>query len=377
MKSTMTLIATSLLLATLAMAQPPHYVVTDLGTLGGTFSQPFFVNGFGMVSGAATLPDNTSRSVLWLKGLKLDIGKPGLGGPNNIAFGDNQKMQAVGEAEAFTADPNGEDFCGFGTHLECLPFLWQSGVMSALPTLGGHNGVANQINTVGEVAGFAENTTPDPGCSAPQVFQFKPVIWAHGQVEQLPTIDGDPDGVALSVNGRGQAVGASGTCTTFNFNTLFNLVPVHPLLWQNGKVIDLGTLGGITGQAGGNLAWDINNRSQVVGVSDLPGDQTFHAFLWTEATGMQDLGTLTGDTYSTASGINDEGMVVGLSLDASFDGRAFLWENGVMTDLNSLIPPNSSLHLLSACSINARGQIAGLAITSAGEYHAFLATPRR
>ncbi len=78
MKSTLSLIAASILLATLAMAQPPRYVVTDLGTLGSTFSQPFFVNGYGMVSGAATLPDNTSHSVLWLKGLKLDIGKPGL-----------------------------------------------------------------------------------------------------------------------------------------------------------------------------------------------------------------------------------------------------------------------------------------------------------
>jgi probable HAF family extracellular repeat protein len=125
------------------------------------------------------------------------------------------------------------------------------------------------------------------------------------------------------------------------------------------------------------FAWGINNRGQVIGVSDLAGDATFHAFLWTRATGMDDLCTLSGDVASSASGMNDEGEVVGLSLDANFNGRAFLWRRGTMTDLNTLIPANSPLFLLSACSINCRGEITGLGVTRSGELHTYLATPTR
>ncbi|MGD0211853.1 MAG: hypothetical protein ABSB87_01395, partial [Terriglobales bacterium] len=145
-----------------------RYTITDLGTLdGGTFSQPFFINRNGAVSGSATLPDGTQKAVLWRKGRMKDIGALGLGGPNSISFAENDSGQAVGEAETSTPDPNGEDFCGFGTHLTCLPFLWRDGGMIPLPTLGGNNGVAMAISNPGEVAGFAENSTPDPGCPVP------------------------------------------------------------------------------------------------------------------------------------------------------------------------------------------------------------------
>ncbi|MGA6980147.1 MAG: hypothetical protein WBZ11_01195, partial [Candidatus Sulfotelmatobacter sp.] len=150
-----------------------RYIVTDLGTLeGGTFSQPFSINRRGLVSGSSSLADGTQHATLWLEELKVDIGAPGLEGPNSIAFGDNERFQAAGEAETSIPDPNGEDFCGFGTHLTCLPFLWQDGGMIQLPTLGGSNGVAMAISNRGEVAGFAENSTPDSGCPAPQVLHF-------------------------------------------------------------------------------------------------------------------------------------------------------------------------------------------------------------
>ncbi len=90
---------------------------------------------------------------------------------------------------------------------------------------------------------------------------------------------------------------------------------------------------------------------------------------------MQDLGTLPGDANSFAIGLNDAGDVTGSSLDANFNLRAYLWHNGTMTDLNTLIPANSPLHLLLACSINSSGQIIGLAVTSSGELHGYLATP--
>jgi probable HAF family extracellular repeat protein len=353
-----------------------QYTVTDLGTLeGGTFSQPFSINRYGLVSGSSTLPDGTQHAALWLEELKVDIGVPGLGGPNSIAFGDNERFQSAGEAETTTPDPKGEDFCGFATHLTCLPFLWQDGGMIQLPTLGGNNGTAMAISNRGEVAGFAENSTPDPRCPAPQVLHFKPVVWEKGVIHKLPTLGGDPDGVAQQINDKGEVVGGSGTCAAFNTNLFFNLVPVHALLWEKGKATDLGNLGGKTGQAGGNIALDINIRGQVVGNSDLPGDTTFHAFLWTRRTGMQDLGTLSGDVASLSISINDGGSVVGASLDANFNPRAFLWEKGLMTDLNTLIAGDSPLYLLTGCSINSRGEITGLGLTSTGEIHTYLATP--
>jgi probable HAF family extracellular repeat protein len=377
MKTITTLIAASSLLAALAVAQPPRYTVKDLGAVGGPPGQPYFITNNGLVSGAAALPDGTMHFALWYNGLKMDIGTPGLGGQNSAAFGVNVRGQAVGEAE--TSDPNGEDFCGFSalglptSGAACLPFLWQNGVMAKLPTLGGANGVANMINNRGQVAGFAENKTQDQGCP---VLQFKPVIWENGGIHELPTYPGDADGAALGINDNGQVVGVSGPCAAFNPNLGLYLLDSHALLWQDGRVTDLGNLGG-DGGFGGNHACAINNQGHVVGHSDLTGDTTFHAYLWTRETGMRDLGTLPGDFASVALGINDRGEVVGASLDVNFNIRASLWQNGAMTDLNTLIPANSGLYLLLAQSINSSGEVIGIAVEkSSGHVHGFLATPR-
>ena len=147
---------------------------------------------------------------------------------------------------------------------------------------------------------------------------------------------------------------------------------VHAVLWQNGAVTDLGNLGGTTN----NWADAINNQGQVVGWSNLPGDVTYHTFLWTEDEGMQDLGTLPGDFASDGAGINSKGQVVGTSYDASGNPRAFLWQRGVMADLNTLIPASSPLFLLDGNGINSRGEIVGDALQiSTGAVHAYLATP--
>ena len=380
MKTIVTSIAAASLFAAFAMAQPPHYAVTDLGAVGGTPGQPFFIAPDGLIGGAAAAPNGAMNAMLWYKKLKMDIAKPGLGGANSVAFSVNATGQAAGEAETSALDPKGEDFCGFkalglpSSGTTCLPFLWQHGTMTALPTLGGNNGAANQINIRGVVAGLAENATPDPGCTAPQMLQFKPAIWENGKIHELVTLDGDRDGAAFAINDNGQVAGASGQCSAFNSSILESLLPLHALLWERGTVTDLGNLGG-TGQGFGNLALNLNNQGQVVGQSDLPGDANFHAFLWTKEAGIKDLGTLTGDVNSVALGINDSGEIVGLSLDANFDPHPYLWQDGVMTGLNSLIPADSPLFLLIACSINSSGEIVGLAVTSTGEVHGYLATP--
>src|ERR1019366_3421912 len=140
MKTLRTSIAAGSLLAALATAQP-RFTVTDLGAVGQA-GQPFVITNNGLVSGAAAFPDNTLHGVLWYRGRMLDIGTPGLKGPNSMAIGVNQRGQAVGEAGTHSPDPKGEDFCGFAalglpsSGTTCLPFLWQNGVMHPLPTLG-------------------------------------------------------------------------------------------------------------------------------------------------------------------------------------------------------------------------------------------------
>ena len=131
-----------------------------------------------------------------------------------------------------------------------------------------------------------------------------------------------------------------------------------------------------------NLAAAINNRGQVAGLSDLAGDATAHAFLWQDGM-MTDIGTLSGDVFSLASGMNNKRQVVGQSCNDSGVCRAFLWENGVMTDLNTLIPSGSSLFLIYGADINERGEIVGQACDlSTGNLitcntPAFLAIPER
>jgi uncharacterized membrane protein len=140
MKTILTLIAASSWFTALALAQTPSYTITDLGALGPN-GQPFVITNNGLVGGTATVGSGVLHSVLWYKGLRGDIGAPGLGGQNSVAFGANEMGKAVGGAQTSTSDPNGEDFCGFkalglpSTGTTCLPFLWQYAVTIPLPTL--------------------------------------------------------------------------------------------------------------------------------------------------------------------------------------------------------------------------------------------------
>jgi len=218
-----------------------------------------------------------------------------------------------------------------------------------------------------QVVGWAENSTQDPNCIAPQVFDWEAVVWGPkpGEIHELPPLSGDTIAGAVAVNDRGQVVGGSGPCA-----------PVapgpHAVLWQDGSPINLGNLGG----ALNNIATGINSRGGVIGFSDLAGDATGHAFLWTKHNGMQDLGTLPGDFSSAAFGINEEGQVVGNSCDASGNCRAFLWQDGVMTDLNTLVCHGSSLYLIYGGDINDDGEIAGQAFDpNTGDTPAYLAVP--
>jgi probable HAF family extracellular repeat protein len=361
-------------------AQNTLYTVQDLGVFGANASAPggpLVVTDSGWISGAAAV-GSAEHAILYYRGNMIDAGTPGLGG-NSMGYGVNESGVTAGEAERTAAGlATTEDFCGFqflgfsSSPTPCVPFVWQNGQMVPLPTLGGVNGSATEINSSGMVGGFAETATMDPDCTAPQKYQFKPVVWSNGKVQALPT-GNDADGLVTAVNDRGDAAGSSGSCAPLNPILLLYLNPTHALLWRNGEAIDLGNLGGEFN----HLPHGMNNLGQVVGESDLAGDQTAHAFLASAGTKMQDLGVVGNDYYSFGFGINDRDQIVGLSANADFSViRAFIRQNGTLVDLNTLVTGNNSLYLLTACFINSKGEITGIAIDpNTGEEHTYLATP--
>src|SRR5579859_2635494 len=222
-----------------AVAQT-SYRVTDLGALnngvlgcamglnnqGWTESMDGYFDASGNFVGRAVMNVTGSQADL----LKLDLGT--LGGRDSWIYwgGINDQAQAVGQAETAVPDPAGEDFCGFGTGLTCRPFLWQNGKMTALSTLGGNNGLASAINNRGEITGKAQTTVTDSGCPPYQI--APPVIWVNGNAQELPTVEGDPDGYALGINDLGQVVGGTGSCYEDN----------HAVLWDNGVPFELPNL---------------------------------------------------------------------------------------------------------------------------------------
>ena len=349
------------------------YKVTDLGVPlnNGNLGCAMALNNHGWTLSMNGLMDPvsnfisakvvTGHAVINIDGLKIDLGT--LGGPNSWMNwgGINDRGEAVGMAETSVPDPDGEDFCTFGTGLTCRPFLWQNGHMSALPTLGGNNGSASDINNGGQIAGTAQTTVTDSGCPPNQT--ELPVLWEEDKAQPLPTVGSDPDGVAFAINDQGQAVGYSGTCTT----------AIHAVLWTSGTAFPLPDLGS------GAIAQGINDQGQIVGTVGSPDGTTQYAALWQNGA-ITNLGTLPRDFAALATGINNRGQVVGSTLDSGFNwSHGFIWQDGVMTDLNTLFPASSNLYATMANKINERGQISGMATVlsgpHAGDIHAFLATP--
>jgi probable HAF family extracellular repeat protein len=354
------------------------YKVTDLGTnkSNDNFSMAMGLNNHGWaenMDGFVNPPENNlfttvarGRAVINIDGLNIDLGT--LGKPDGNSWinwgGINERGEAVGMSETAVPDPDGEDLCGFGTQLTCVPFLWRDGHMSALPTVGGNNGQASAINNRGEVAGYAETAVTDSGCPPYKITSA--VLWEKGKAIALPTVGGDADGIAFGINDQGQTVGYSGSC----------LAATHAIMWKNNTAFVLQDLGGTRS----NIAFVINNQGQIAGKVRSADDTHYVAALWQPDGTLTTHEPLPGDLDAFATGINNRGQVVGNDYDSSFNwSHGFIWQNGVMTDLNTLIPADSNLLVISASNINDRGQISGMATVltgpHAGNIHAYLATP--
>ena len=150
--------------------------------------------------------------------------------------------------------------------------------------------------------------------------------------------------IASDINDLGYVAGYAGT---------------HAVVYKNGIVVDLCSLGGRSSRANG-----INNTGQIVGYADTAqGDQ--RAFLY-DAMGMHELGTLGGDS-SLAYAINDQGMIVGSSQTPAGDVRAVRYTESGPVDLGTLGGTYSQ-----ARAVNSQGQVTGQSDNESEERHAFL-----
>jgi probable HAF family extracellular repeat protein len=363
---------------------PTRFRVTNLASLGGSVGAGNSINNLGWVAGTSNLSgDQVQHAALWRNGSLTDLGT--LGGPNSGVLWPVKNDRGIisGISQTAQPDPLGERWscsaffpAATAVGHQCLGFRWEDGVMTPLPTLGGTNGFATGTNDSGETVGWAENTVHDPTCVAPQVLQFRAVIWgpAPGEIRELPPLPGDTASAATALNDRGQVVGISGICD----RAVGRFSAIHDVLWQDGNPtpIDLGSLGGVAW----NTPMAINERGDVIGFANASaaagGGFDAHAFLWTHRHGMRDLGTLPGDTFSQALGINDRREIVGTSCDADFNCRAVVWRDGVITDLKTLVEPGYDGTLVSANDVNESGRITGQALDPAtGALVAFVAQP--
>ena len=276
-------------------------------------------------------------------------------------------------------------------------FVYSTGTMTNLGTLGGHSGIGNAINRSGQVAGYSENSSNtyrafvtrgdtlvdigDLGGGSAVAYGINdlgfavgsavtkdgsnhPFLYRNGRMTDLGTL-GSPKGNSWWNSAQG--VNNSGVVTGTSYDAQGNF---FAFVWKNGKMTKVGTLGGAWSQ--GNA---INNKGQVTGLAYTKNGSA-HAFLANCATcALKDLGTFAGSTSTVwGFGINDSGVVVGQSTFSN-TYHAFVYTGGKIKDLNTMIPAGSGWVLIDARGINAAGQIVGMG-TINGQEHGYLLTPQ-
>jgi len=213
--------------------------------------------------------------------------------------------------------------------------FYNDGTMHGLGTFGGNQSFGTAINNSGQVVGGAS--------TGPINHAF---LYTNGVMQDLGTLgSASKRSEAYGINDSGWVVGDSG---------ITNSTVFHAFVYHNGAMTDLGTLGGPSLSLYTNsFAYDVNNSGQVVGDSEFSaaGNSGTHAFVWQNGV-MTDIGTL-GGTVSRAHGINDSGQIAGSSLTAGNVFHAFSYSNGVMQDIHGLGVRSD------ASSINASGTVVG------------------
>ena len=357
MKRLATLACPVLLLGAAAMASaaPAKYFrLTDLGDLANDrLHSATFVSGLNERSeavGQSFDPQLRARAYLWRKGKLTDLGDA-LGTLKGLeAFAINKKSQIVGGGRLSTG--------------VARAFLWNHNVMLVLPSLwaADKGAYAWNINDHGEVVGAGSDNTG----------MLRALHWVAG----IPfALGSTPDGriavQAFDINEHGQIVGYIGPGGKAAY--------AHAFSWQAGQFTDLGTLPGTQL----SVANALNDKGQVVGRSlDTTKPGTSRAVIWEDGT-IQDLGMPdVSHVRSEARGISKKGSVVGSS-GVGLLAVAWLWQDGVIRDLNKLISPGDPnrtfVQLTGALAINDREEITaeGTDLRYPGSLRSYLLKPAK
>jgi len=341
------------------MAQ--SYTVTDLGTLGGTQSTATDINQAGDITGSAyrSCVDCYPHAYLYKNGKMRDLGalsddtqSAGLG----ISGGKGEgKIRVTGYSYT---QPCVRSDCG-----PIHAFLYSDGRMRDLGTLSsGGDSEGFAVNSSGQVTGWTGVENAQHTLMNQHAF-----LYSKGKMQDLGTLQGGTssfgtginDGWSTARNNGVQVTGYSSTASGF----------YHAFIYQDDEMEDLGTLPG----GSSSLAFAINQFGDVVG-SSTTAEGSYHAFLYSRGH-MRDLGTLPDFPNSAAEGINDYGDVVGSCLNIFVD-HAFLYRDGRMYDLETMIPEGSGWELERALAINNDGEITGTGRHN-GTTRGYLLTPVR
>ena len=310
----------------------------------------------------------------------IDMGT--FGGPNSNVPLDPSVQRVLskhgtvsGCADTSSSDPNFPNvnplFGAAGTPLDGTgliqhAFEWEKGVLNDLGALpGGNNSCESWISGNGLIVGQSENGLTDPVLGVPAV---NAVLWKEGQIIDLGTLGGY-ESFAVGVNNKGQVVGGA-TFDTVPDPFSFAGASTHTFVWDNGDMKDLGTLGGPDA-----FGIAINDRGQILGASLInstpnptTGQPTGVAFLWDHGK-IQVIPDPLGGTAISPYRLNNRGRVVGsANLAGDLQARPFVWEKGVFTDLGTLGGKGGI-----AQEVNESGQVTGTAALPGDMiFHGFL-----
>ena len=232
-----------------------------------------------------------------------------LGGHDSVILGLNDRNEAVGLSATASGDLHA--------------FLYSAGHLHDLTAQYGI-ATARAINDRGDIAGE----------SAPEGRNGRALILHGGKVD----VFGPPHSTVVDINNAGDVVG----------NYFSSGAGDHVFRYSQDRFSDLGTFGGTASDAAG-----IDDAGDIAGTR-YTSDGRSHAFLRAAAGPVRDLAPLLAS--STASGINNLGQVIG-----NLGNRAFVFDNGKLVDLNTLIDPDADVLLPSAIAINDRQQILAVA----------------
>ena len=266
-------------------------------------------------------------------------------------------------------------------------FLWTPGAgMRDLGVLGGDHSVAYDINNEGVVVGSTDVAVGVPSRAFKWTAEHNMEelqtlgnqssargVNSHGEIAGLHVEEGnmlacywDTDGNAHSAGGVGtkqqqsfRAINDSGVAAGFGNSDADG--HHHAFTWtMAGGIDDLGVIAGEE-----THVKDISNSGVIVGYSN-PGTI---AYAWSETGGLQVLAPI-GGQHSSAEAINGSGKVVGMYGDANYGYHAFLWAGtGDMVD----VTPAGWTDVF-AKDINDKGWIAGNGYKD-GAVHGFLLIP--